>query len=226
MTLTIDQNLKIQITTGLSSSTKDVAQFLSTKKNWLLKHYKKIQDHQSQLQKKSENLIFAPGGKFPFLGTELLLKAVPTPLNRNFISISPPHLLLHLPMQTLPNPQPPSSDWIHKEVKKIFYNYAKHYLSHRTRFWAEQTGLIPARLSFKTQRSRWGSCSSNGRISLNLKLIVFPQEVIDYVIVHELCHLTHLNHSQNFWNLVAQHLPHYKKLSRVLKEDHWQTQFL
>ena len=115
---------------------------------------------------------------------------------------------------------------IKKEVQKIYFQISKRILLERIHFWAELTGLRPRAVSFRSQRSRWGSCSSQGRIVLNLKLIVFEPQGIDYVIVHELCHLAHLNHSKNFWTLVSKYIPNHRCLSKKLKENHWQTSFL
>lgn len=81
---------------------------------------------------------------------------------------------------------------------------------------AAQTGLRPNGLRIGRQRSRWGSCSSEGRISLNCGLLFVRSALVEYLLVHELCHLSHLNHSARFWRLVARHLPNYQPLEREL----------
>ena len=76
----------------------------------------------------------------------------------------------------------------------------------------------PTKLSIRSMRSRWGSCAPNtGHISLNLSLIKTPIDVIDYVIIHELCHLIHPNHSFNFWALVQHHCSEYRTHKQWLK---------
>ncbi|WDC85678.1 M48 family metallopeptidase [Caloramator sp. mosi_1] len=65
----------------------------------------------------------------------------------------------------------------------------------------------------------WGSCSSKGNINLNWRLVMMPLDVIDYVIVHELCHLKHPNHSKGFWNLVREFMPDFEGKRRWLKEN-------
>ena len=75
------------------------------------------------------------------------------------------------------------------------------------------------RLSIRGQKTRWGSCSSRGTLSFNWKLMLAPPEILDYVIVHELCHLTHMNHSPAFWALVASVLPDYRERRRWLREN-------
>ena len=80
-----------------------------------------------------------------------------------------------------------------------------------------RTGGEFKRISIKEQKTRWGSCSSNGTLSFHWKLIFAPKFVRDYVVVHELCHLTYMNHSEDFWNLVASVMPDYKIRRKWLK---------
>ena len=77
-------------------------------------------------------------------------------------------------------------------------------------------GPRPVRWSIRRQRTRWGSCSSRGTISVNLHCAQLPQSLFEYIVVHELCHLTHLNHSPAFWSLVALRLPDYRQRQQEL----------
>ncbi|NJK62850.1 MAG: M48 family metallopeptidase [Synechococcaceae cyanobacterium SM2_3_1] len=74
------------------------------------------------------------------------------------------------------------------------------------------------RCRIRCQKTRWGSCSSHGTISLNAKLLFLPPTLVRYVFIHELCHTVHLNHSTAFWDLVSQHQPDYRHLSRQLRQ--------
>ncbi len=76
------------------------------------------------------------------------------------------------------------------------------------------------RISIKNQKSRWGSCSKKGNLNFNYKIALLPQEMSDYVIVHELCHLGQFNHSPAFWKLVAKTIPHYKSIKKQFKKIH------
>lgn len=75
---------------------------------------------------------------------------------------------------------------------------------------AERIGVRPRRVQIRTQRTRWGSCSEQGNISLNAGLLLLPRPLVRYLLVHELCHLCHLDHSSRYWRLVAQHDPDYR----------------
>ena len=74
------------------------------------------------------------------------------------------------------------------------------------------------RISVKNQKTRWGSCSKKRNINFNYKIVFLPEKLVDYIVVHELCHTKELNHSKNFWNLVAEILPDYKKLRKEIKQ--------
>jgi len=74
-------------------------------------------------------------------------------------------------------------------------------------------------LTIRNVKSRWGSCSSKGRIMLSLRLVMCPNNIIEYVLVHELCHLTEMNHSKKFWQLVGESFPDYKNAEKWLKSE-------
>ena len=90
-----------------------------------------------------------------------------------------------------------------------FKHQAAEYLSHRTHQLSIKTGLKPKSITIKTYKARWGSCGIHGDIQFNWKLMLAPPEIIDYVIIHELCHIKQHNHSAAFWHLVEQHYPYY-----------------
>ena len=88
---------------------------------------------------------------------------------------------------------------------------AKSVLAQRTAYFARQVGVTYGRITVRDQKTRWGSCSQTGNLNFNFRLILAPLEVLDYVVVHELCHRRQMNHSTQFWQEVAQVLPDYRK---------------
>jgi len=92
------------------------------------------------------------------------------------------------------------------------------FLSERTSFFNQHYGFRIDSISIRNQKSRWGSCSKKRNINFNYKLIFLPENMSDYVVVHELCHLKELNHSQKFWNLVRETVPDYESIRKELKK--------
>ena len=98
---------------------------------------------------------------------------------------------------------------------------AKSVLAQRTAYFARQVGVTYGRITVRDQKTRWGSCSQTGNLNFNFRLILAPSEVLDYVVVHELCHRRQMNHSAQFWQEVAQVLPDYRKRKAWLTENGW-----
>jgi hypothetical protein len=89
----------------------------------------------------------------------------------------------------------------------------------KTEWYAAQIGVTYGRITIRSQKTRWGSCSAKGNLNFNCLLMLAPEEVRDYVVVHELCHRRQMNHSPRFWNEVASILPHYREQRAWLKAN-------
>lgn len=103
-------------------------------------------------------------------------------------------------------------------LEKRYRNAARKQIENRVAFYHKYTGGSYTSITIRDQKTRWGSCSSTGTLSFNYRLIFAPPKVLDYVVVHELCHLTHMNHAPAFWNMVGSVMPDYKKQKQWLKE--------
>lgn len=114
-------------------------------------------------------------------------------------------------------------------LEKRYRSAARTKFEQRCAYYRALTGGRYTSITIRDQKTRWGSCSSRGTLSFNYRLIFAPSAVLDYVVVHELCHLTHMNHSKEFWNMVGSVMPDYKVYRRWLR-DHGQelslTQYL
>ena len=104
-------------------------------------------------------------------------------------------------------------------LTKLYREIAKVLLKERTDYYSKLYNFHPARITIKEQKSVWGSCSSIGNINYNWKIIMSSLAVVDYIVVHELCHLVHHNHSTEYWRLVESILPKYKECQNWLKEN-------
>ena len=113
------------------------------------------------------------------------------------------------------NDKDPQIIYLEKQYKKA----ANDYFTKRVEYYIEKTGGTYTHISIRDQKTRWGSCSNSGTLSFNWRLMLAPPRVLDYVVVHELCHLTYMNHSKDFWNKVSQIMPDYKMYRDWLKKN-------
>jgi predicted metal-dependent hydrolase len=106
---------------------------------------------------------------------------------------------------------------VKKHIEKYFKQQAEAIIPLKVNTYAQLISLHPTRIKIRQYRARWGSCNNRGELSFNYLLMMLPAHVIDYVIVHELCHLQHLNHSSDFWQLVAKHFPLFTQAKKWIK---------
>ena len=114
--------------------------------------------------------------------------------------------------------------WVNREIEKlnslIHYTtqvHEKEYILKRMAYFSQEMGLEYEKVKFRKMKSRWGSCSSKGSITLNTHLLKLPSELVDYIVVHELAHLKYMNHSKDFHALVERYLPNQKELRKKFR---------
>lgn len=108
---------------------------------------------------------------------------------------------------------------VKENLEKWYREEAREYLYNRTAYYGKILGEYPENIRIKEQKTCWGSCSSKRNLNFNWKLLMAPLEILDYVVVHELCHLKYMNHSRDFWNCVGEILPDYAVRRQWLKEN-------
>lgn len=124
---------------------------------------------------------------------------------------------------TLPHPE--SDTDVRAAIRSALSVRALERIRQRLAFYTPRIGRTSGRITIRDQKSRWGSCSNRGNLNFNWKLIMAPPEVLDYVVIHELCHLHEFNHSPRFWQLVRAQMPDYEAWKKWLK-DHTQDLYL
>lgn len=202
------KNGEVSIHIPTRQSIKIAHQFVQQKTAWI---QQKLQ-HQTQPQQLSPEKEFIAGELLLFLGKnyplQLIAAARPATIMKTAQSIE-----LHGRLNKL------STTAIRAALILWYKQQAKLYLVSQTAFLAEKIGLLPRSITVKTYKARWGSCRITGDIQYNWKLMLAPPDIIDYVIVHELCHLQQHNHSAAFWRLVQLYCPNFKSARLWLKNN-------
>lgn len=140
------------------------------------------------------------------------------PSTRLLAKVKGQHILVELPQgMTLDDTEVVRA--VRESVIAALRVQAKSYLPKRLAYLANQLGFSYQKVRFSHASGRWGSCSSNGTISLNIALMKLPFELIDYVLIHELAHTVQMNHSQDFWSIVEQGDPKYSLHRKLLKAE-------
>lgn len=201
VSLTITKEAKLIVRAPLTLSKKTIDEIVQKKEAWIIKNKELIKKRMEQAKIIKENVI----GYSLYLGKRLLL--VPCDHIKK-VTIDENKMLI-------------SSKYFNDReyLEKWYKRQAKLILTKRLREISDITGIPFEGLRITSARKRWGSCSSKNNINLTWRLILADEKAIDYVIIHELCHVKHKNHSKNYWKLVKNLMPDYKDHRRWLKDN-------
>ena len=159
------------------------------------------------VEKNREKILVKNKSFFPFLGRKFTLLTLISEENKVFLKNN--NLVIHCTELKLAKKN--LVEWLKSEAKK--------YLVYRVQFVSAKIRINFKSLNLKGYRAMWGSCNSRSEIYLNWKLVMLPKKIIDYVIVHELCHIVEPNHSKSFWSLVKQYDSEYIENKNWLKKN-------
>ncbi len=182
--------------------------FLATKTDWIAAKVAAL----SQARSPWPAFSLAPGATLPFLGRALTL--VPVAGNGKPRRIGDA-LVIRLPDCLAENRETVART----QIVGWYREQAQRHLPERVQCLAGALRLRPGQLSVRDYRRRWGACFRDGRIALNWRLIMLPETIVDYVVVHELCHLVHHDHSPHFYRLLAEHAPNWRSLRNWLRDN-------
>lgn len=215
LSLMINRRGQVQISVPWQHSDEVALQFALENLDWLRKQLQKSQERRAQLAERQPTLRL--GGTVPFLGQEFRLCWIPGRA-RARAEFADGELRVYCA-------EADAELW-RKLICRQYEAQARWHMEERIAYWAERMGETYGRVSFRAQRTRWGSCTLSGNLSFNWKLMFAPPEVIDYVIIHELAHRMHLDHSPRFWSRVEEFDPHFEKHRDYLKQHQHRVLFL
>lgn len=202
----------LQVTAPPGFNTKKLPGIFERNWEWIEKARKMAEEHRQNLA--SQGAGWPPGRMvLPILGLDLSVR-FEAPLSGQRYHACNSHQELVL------NADPENREATVAVIKKWLTRQARSCFTIELDQLCSQFGFDYARLGLRFQKRKWGSCSSKKSISLNVRLLFLPPQLVRYVLVHELCHTRHHNHSPEFWEEVARILPDYRELRRQLR-DAW-----
>ena len=158
--------------------------------------------------------VYDNGAVFQYLGYSYLIEIVQD------INIKQDHVIIAGDKFTVYVKQP-EDETIKQALKRFYYQNCKSLVEKRIRYYQSSFKVKPRSIRIMDSISRWGTCDSKLQLNFNWKLAMAPLEVIDYIVVHEMCHMVHLNHDRSFWRLVGKMLPDYKERESWLTQSSW-----
>ncbi len=205
LSISINESAELIVRAPNRISDKKIQDFINEKENWITRNQAVVKARAKDTGKDKNMLLY--------LGTLFPLK---TDDDAKKISFNGKEFVADLQ----------NKEKTKKSLKTWYKNKFKEVAVPRLFYFAEKHNLQVNQVRIKEQRTLWGSCSSRNNINLNFLLIMAPLKVIDYVIIHELVHTIHKNHSANFWNAVEAIMPNYKEAKYWLKENGYKLRAL
>lgn len=202
ISITITEDARVVVRAPLRVSVAAIEGFLEQKRRWISEK-REIAARRAAEHRQGE---FLSGEEFPYLGRRLMLS-----VSEDAKGIEAVGGVLAFPRAWLPQAGQRLGKWYRAEAARVFAG--------RLETLVRQTGLRPASVGITDARHRWGSCGTGGRLNFTWRLVMAPPDVIDYVLVHELAHMEHMDHSAEFWGLVGQIMPEYMEKKKWLKEN-------
>jgi hypothetical protein len=206
LSISINENAELVVRAPNQMSAQKIQDFINEKESWIKRNQAVIKArHKNTIEDK--NALLYLGTLFPIKKTDNDSKKI-TFNGKEFIANFEDKEKTNISLKT----------WYKNKFKEVAVP--------RLFYFADKHNLRVNQVRIKEQRTLWGSCSSRNNINLNFLLIMAPLKVIDYVIIHELVHTIHKNHSVNFWNAVEAIMPNYKEAKLWLKENGYKLRTL
>ncbi len=204
ISLAIENKNEIIVKTPLGMKSHLLRDIVLRHQNWVLNSIKKVPV--------KNQFDFVCGGKLPFLGIQYPIELIINPK-----MVNPKFELKDEVFYIYYNENKQSYDDFTDGLKKYYKKMAVKTIDPLFDKWCFETKMYPEKISYRKAKKRWGSCSHINNISINYMLLQFTPDAIEYVVLHELCHIEEKNHSKRFWNLVSLYMPDYKQKEEILK---------
>jgi predicted metal-dependent hydrolase len=208
--ISIDIYGNIDVKTPKGTPNEYVLQFIEEKWDWILEKSKEMKDRANGVQEKA----YDQGEKFLYLGHSYPIQVLhDNQLTQDHVKFEAETLTIYV--------RELEDDKIRQALKRFYYQQCKMIVEKSIKSHQGYFKMKPKSIRINDSNRTWGTCDSNQQLTFNWKLAMAPQKVIDYVVVHEMCHMVHLNHDRSFWRLVGKIMPNYKEQENWLAFSSW-----
>lgn len=200
----------IEVRVPKDAKEPQIMELVEQKFDWILKKSSEMKERTKGYRKKD----YVEGETFLYLGEEYPIQIIETDeIDKNNTVLQEGILKVFVKQY--------EEDQVQEALKRFYYQQGKAILDQRIRYYQKILKVKPKSFRLANNKGNWGTCNSRGELTFHWKLIMAPIEVVDYVVVHELCHLIHMNHDRSFWRLVGKILPDYEEQQNWLKNSNW-----
>ena len=201
------RNGKVIVKVPKAISDNRIRNFINSKEEWINKKLKEFE------KKSFKEKSYVSGEVFKVLGNDYTLnieygdfEKASVNLNNGYINICVSENCETVKIKEL--------------IEKMYYKIALMIVDKSVNMWKNILKIAPDVVVIKKLKTAWGKCNSKGKITINPDLMKYDQRVVDYVVLHEFCHLRYMNHAKDFWNMVSKYMPDYKLLRNELKNSY------
>lgn len=205
-----NQKIKVSIPKGITL--EYAKNFLEDNKDWVIKHL----DKQSAIAQRVKPKNYTSGEKLLYRGRSYPLVIEEKSSDSYHALFKGSRIVVYVPPDLVPEKK---TFMVKSLIEEWYKGQAQKLLPEQVDYYSRLLNTSYNKLKIKDQKTRWGSCSNKGNINLNWRIIMAPHQVAAYVIIHELAHLKHMNHSKEFWKTVEESLQDYKKWKKWLTQN-------
>ncbi len=215
-------NIELRVPKGTSDQAID--KLIDSKWKWIITRSDEMKEKTKGFKVKE----YVDGEEFLYLGSHFSIRViVDTELKKakvrfenlevnkkpDFNKDTDRRLLIETPSE--------DEDLLKKAMIRFYKQECKKIVESRLGHYQPYFKIKPRSITITSNKKNWGSCSSLRELTFNWKLVMAPMEVVDYVVVHEMCHMVHMNHDRSFWRLVGKFIPDYENRQQWLRDSHW-----
>ncbi|MHC6180771.1 M48 family metallopeptidase [Clostridium sp. JNZ X4-2] len=214
--ISINENGEVIVNAPIDISYDSIEKIIRDKIDWISKSTNIIKNKMGHLK----SMGISEGKNMLWLGKLLRIERCESDIKGCHVEVLKDKIIIYGNSISIKN-----QNSINENIRRFYKEKAEVIFNRKVIFYSKRINVHPHKITVRCQKTRWGSCSSNRNLSFNYKLLMAPLDIIDYIVVHELCHLIYMNHSKEYWSLVETIIPQYLNKRSWLKNNGYLLRF-